>query len=520
MADFQDRVMGLTGLTIDGSSTAPSRAEFSQFLNDGVIDVTNRHLALRPLDDHLFLAVSDEQTSQGLDLDGARITSVIRESGTNNDWRVCSEIHSSRQGQVVATGSIYLATALNPVFTILDNGSVSVFPAPGSDPNAFKVYYVNNSPAETDGTALDYASTGIKYFPNDKVYLVVLYAGMKSLQSKMGATIITDISVTVAPPDVPDSPNISSPGISTVTIGSLGTVPTLTSTTPTTRVSFEDFFNTVEDGSPFGDNDPSEFSVTAVPPDALDVPELSSVGTAPDYTKPTLSNDVQSAITTFIDTDEDVELAGAKIQQFQASLAEYQADIQNELNVFNKENVEFQATIQRETQEDSLILQKYQADLATYQAEVQEYTQKLQRYSAEMGIAQQAWAKTESDSLQQYQLDIQANMNEFNEDNVIYQSTIQEAIQNATIAAQEAQKEGDLTLQASIQDYTLQLQKYQLEYSGYTAEVASQIQEYTQNLQADGIGYQWLQGQYAALKAEYDTAFMIAAPKTQLQSGR
>ena len=489
MADFQDRVMGLTGLTIDGSSTAPSRAEFSQFLNDGVIDVTNRHLALRPLDDHLFLAVSDEQTSQGLDLDGARITSVIRESGTNNDWRVCSEIHSSRQGQVVATGSIYLATALNPVFTILDNGSVSVFPAPGSDPNAFKVYYVNNSPAETDGTALDYASTGIKYFPNDKVYLVVLYAGMKSLQSKMGATIITDISVTVAPPDVPDSPNISSPGISTVTIGSLGTVPTLTSTTPTTRVSFEDFFNTVEDGSPFGDNDPSEFSVTAVPPDALDVPELSSVGTAPDYTKPTLSNDVQSAITTFIDTDEDVELAGAKIQQFQASLAEYQADIQNELNEFNKENVEFQAT-------------------------------KLQRYSAEMGIAQQAWAKTESDSLQQYQLDIQANMNEFNEDNVIYQSTIQEAIQNATIAAQEAQKEGDLTLQASIQDYTLQLQKYQLEYSGYTAEVASQIQEYTQNLQADGIGYQWLQGQYAALKAEYDTAFMIAAPKTQLQSGR
>ena len=39
------------------------------------------------------------------------------------------------------------------------------------------------------------------------------------------------------------------------------------------------------------------------------------------------------------------------------------------------------------------------------------------------------------------------------------------------------------------------------------------MQEYTQNLQADGVGYQWLQDQYNRLKAEYDAAFMIAAPK-------
>ena len=699
MADFQEQAMGITGLTIDASSTAPSRAEFSTFLNDGVIDVTQRHLRRKPSDDHLFLAVSSEQTSQGLNLNGAKITSVVRESGTNNDWKDCSEIHASMQSKVVDSASLHLATTHNPVYTILDNGAISVFPAPGSDPNAFKVYYVNNSPAETDGTALDHASTGIKFFPKDKVHLVVLYAGMKSLQSKIADTTISDISVTAVPPNVPNSPNISSPGVGTVTLGSLGTAPTLTSTTLTTRVSFNDFF---ESGSlnPFDDSDPGVLSITAVPPDIPTItastvslsqaaptynkptisltaaptignltisvsapttpsdPSISSptVGaitiaslpTAPAYTPPVVGGATEELTATMdadsagygtdadflnfskwfsvagdlIEDQEDVELASAQLQKiqayiatyqsalqnqlnnfnennvvyqagiqrnlqqaqidmqdahkeadltlqaalqdytlelqlFQAEVAKYQAqvndevqeyqqnlagdlqvwqaerttdlqqygsDIKNELNEFNKENAEYQAQLQISIQnaqledaEEAKKLQKYSSDVQSYQADVstqvQEYTQKFQRYSTELNTAYQAWQKSESDSLQQYQLDIQANLNEFNKDNVIYQSTVQEAIQNATIAAQEAQKEGDLTLQAAIQDYTLELQKYQLEYSGYTSEVSSQIQEYTQNLQADGVGYQWLQEQYARLKSEYDQAFMIQAPQ-------
>ena len=169
-------------------------------------------------------------------------------------------------------------------------------------------------------------------------------------------------------------------------------------------------------------------------------------------------------------------------------------------------------------------VQKYSAELQSYQAEVgtevQEYTQKLQRYSTEMNTVYQAWAKTESDNLQKYQLDLQNKLNEFNEDNVLYQSTIQEAIKNADIAAQEAQKEGDLTFQATIQDYTLELQKYQADVATYQAEVGAEVQEYTQNLQADGVGYQWLQDQYTRLKAEYDQAFMLAVPKQPAQGGR
>ena len=68
------------------------------------------------------------------------------------------------------------------------NRTIDVFPEPNSGGvNGFKVLYVNSSPEETDGTALDHASTGIKWFPNDKVYLVVIYAAIKSLESAMSA---------------------------------------------------------------------------------------------------------------------------------------------------------------------------------------------------------------------------------------------------------------------------------------------------------------------------------------------
>ena len=40
---------------------------------------------------------------------------------------------------------------------------------------------------ETDGSALDHASTGIKWFPDDKVYLVIIYASIKSLEQKMAS---------------------------------------------------------------------------------------------------------------------------------------------------------------------------------------------------------------------------------------------------------------------------------------------------------------------------------------------
>ena len=160
MANFDDQVMGLTGLTISGSSTAPSQSELSTFLNDGVIDVTNKVIILRPQDREFFIRESSTTASNGLDIGGASIISVIREAGADGDtdgstaWRSCRKISAAMQSRVVDVDSLHFASKYNPVYAIDDNGVVNVYPIPDGTDDGFRAYYINNVPAEADGTAL------------------------------------------------------------------------------------------------------------------------------------------------------------------------------------------------------------------------------------------------------------------------------------------------------------------------------------------------------------------------------
>ena len=85
MATFEARVEALSGLDIDGSSS-PTQTELTEFLKDGVIEATNRCIELKPDEISDFTRESSEITSQaGIQVNGARIISVVRETGTNND---------------------------------------------------------------------------------------------------------------------------------------------------------------------------------------------------------------------------------------------------------------------------------------------------------------------------------------------------------------------------------------------------------------------------------------------------
>ena len=55
MADFQTRVDALTGLT---SGTDYTTAELTEYLKDGVIEVTNRVVALKPQEAESFQKTS------------------------------------------------------------------------------------------------------------------------------------------------------------------------------------------------------------------------------------------------------------------------------------------------------------------------------------------------------------------------------------------------------------------------------------------------------------------------------
>ena len=180
MATFEVQVESLTGLDI-GASTFPDQDNLTQYLTDGVLDVTEKWLRRNPQDKERFMTVTAEGASQGVLGTEAQIVSVVRESGTDDDWIPCKKIGLAMQGPAANTDSIYLASANDPVFAIESNGVVNVYPAPGATTNAYKVYYVNNEPVDEDANPLTYADDGIKFFPKGKIPLVVMNASMKCL---------------------------------------------------------------------------------------------------------------------------------------------------------------------------------------------------------------------------------------------------------------------------------------------------------------------------------------------------
>ena len=193
MTTFQAQVEALTGLGTLSGSTNPNLTELSQFLKDGVIDVTSKSIALDPKTKIEFSRESNSQSSNGVDFDGADIIAVVRESGVANQWEECRFIDPSRQYKVTNTESLDYASKFNPAYTILDNGKVSVFPTPSGTNEHFKVYYVNNDPKDQTGNAaLVHSHSDIKYFPSDKVYLVALYAAIKSLEAKLAEYTIDE----------------------------------------------------------------------------------------------------------------------------------------------------------------------------------------------------------------------------------------------------------------------------------------------------------------------------------------
>jgi len=367
MADFEAQVNAITNLGIDGSATDPGRTELSQFLNDGIVDVTNKIAKLRPQDREQFTRVSGEVTSNGSEkVARASILSVVRESGTNNDWRPCNKISPVHQSVVTDPESLFFASKYHPSYMVAEDGAISVFPAPGSDPDAFKVYYINNNPRGDDDNSVTYATSGLAFFPKDKEYLIIIYASIKSLEASLSAVNISTFSLTAVPPDVPTLSE------SSVTI--TGTAPTYTAPSL----------------------DASSDQITEM--------EAGAIGSAQTDTEQWF--DVAGD---FIETEEDSELAAAQLQKISAYLQAYSASMQNQLHKFNDANVEYQATLQKnikdadfDNQEEARLLQKYGAEVQEYQAEVAAEVQTYQQEVAEKSTEYQWQTARLQDLKQEY----------------------------------------------------------------------------------------------------------------------
>ena len=597
---FSDEIHALAGYDADSTDATASGETFvvhtNRWLTEGAREVINN------LPDNLQKLCTSMQSftsaaagSEAETLNTGKVFGVF--AGSVN----CRSIDNTEKYRAEDSGDVLYATSTDPAYYIESN-FINVLPTSLSCKYE-EVQYP--TVANTD--------TAISVFPDEAEHLVVLYASMKALQYRMqikSSDLPSDSDLNAVPPDTPSLASVSfsesnslsisataptaislssvtytsvdsdidatAPNVSTTAVavastytGSAPNYSKLSTSAATQMNAFNDYW-VIND---FPDSDPGALSVTAVPPDVptLGTSSVTITGVAPSYGTPAQATNSFADVNTALD-NEDIELASARIN-------EAQLIIQDELNEFNQEQIQYQALLQKDladaqfdNQEDARKLQKFQAEVAEYQAEVnaqvQEYSQKLSRYQLELNTVYQAWAKTESDRISAINADVQDELNDINVQNTLYQSAIQESMQEVQIANQAHIQDAQADLQVAmdnerrsqerqlqtaindmqaivndnqrkisqyqaeaahyatqvnedVQAYTTQLQsdvqtmqgviannddlvaKFSAEITHYQAEVASQIQEFTTKIQKHTADYQWLQGQYASLKADY-----------------
>ena len=515
MATFEEQVEALTSISIDGSS-APTTTELAEYLKDGVIDVTNRMLLLRPQDVEQYMRASSTTSTNGLDVGSAKIISVIREAGADGDsdgstaWRECRKVPTHMRSRVVDQDSLYFASKYNPVYLINNNGAVNVYPVPDGTNDGFRVYYVNNEP-KGDGVsdALAAGHTTIGFFPKDKVYLVILYASIKSLQSALSAVNISTFSLSAsAPVSIPGNPSITGVSVGAVTIASLPTAPDYVS--PTTTIS----------GVAWATEYPSR--ITAISASLLLIKDaVDQAATAAGKFEATDADSIFGDESTFLTADSQLTYVKDALIKAQTLIdgATMGGDTEPESAQFwlNDEDTEMvQATLQTAQTE----IQRAQAEIQHWTVmgdmrvkEIQAALQEADGYAKEV----QAYLSATPVKIQEYQAKVQDALNEFNDANVVYQAGVQRNFQQAQLDMQDAMKEADIDLQEKIQDYTLELQRVSIDAQKYQALVAAEVQAYQQEIAEKSSEYQWQVARLQDLKLEYNQAFAIMAPK-QAQS--
>ena len=584
--------MNFTNAVVDLSGAIPSTGDLTQWANDGVIDVLSRTKITDPGSLNLF-AQEKTVADGGLTVANTTVLYVHRDSVN------CRLVDGKDRHAVVDTASFAYATASDPVFFIHE-AKLYVKPTSGTTVKASIV-----DPGEISDIA---GTTAIAYFPTDRYNLVVMYAALQVLHHKMVVTTmpedlsletIVPLSLSTVVPTAPTAPVFSvldaelQNTTGTITKSLSGTAPIYSTPSPNLSIeSFDTFSGSF-----------ANLSISIAPPVAPATPSFSTpnittvtlgpLASAPIYTPPaitnaadtSLGNDTDMDVTEFstatwtdldfdfdnenidflkwfqvvgdmIQNQEDVALASMQLQKIGSFLNAYNIAMQNKLNIFNDANTEYQTSVQTAIQnaqiaaqeaqtEGNLLFQKetseYGSKLNKFQAEVQLYQQEINSQVSEfgqnIGKLMQTWSGEQQNELARFGVEMQNNLNHFNASSTEYQATIQRdmAELNSQLQADisKMSKSTDLDiqnksqeLQKQVTDYNSQISKYQAEVGSYQQQISAIVGENGQNLQrtaetnsskiqdfgarvqkASGE-YQWMTGQYATIKAQYEQSFI------------
>jgi len=558
MATFEAQVEGLTGLSIDGSSS-PTQTELSQFLKDGVVDVINK-LIKTDKSAATTLGIVTSESGSGTIIDGV-ILDVWGSDGTND--HPATAVPASIGKRAVDTDSLAYRSKYNPCY-YREGKRVIVKPNGGS---ILHITY----------PSVAYDQETIYNVPNQYISLIMIYAGIKALGNALSAkTFPSDVSLPVLPSlptltatptsnAVPPTLAIISTSLPTFSEPSAVVMPAALADV---NISFDlpEFPTFIQPSVPTLSSSLPEFPTFIKPA----VPTLSSSSVTLPGNIP-LMGSVESAaaystIDTYIDTEEDVELAATKIKEMGLKLKEYETDIQKNLNAFNANNVQYQASVQKalqdaqlESQDDVQKVQKFQAEVqaesARTQSDAQEYQQKLateiqtfqaniQKYSAEVQSQQQKTAIDVQEYQQKLGKDLQTYQAETGYDVAKLTAEVQKEVhrftqdlakENAVFQAALGKYQAEVSKisadnQSSIQKYSADIQKYSSDVQGvstenqtligkYNAEVqpiigkfSAEIQKYSAEIQKAQADYQWMQGRQQGLLQEYYSAFAQGQP--------
>ena len=341
MATFEDQVEALTGISIDGSSN-PTQTELSSFLVDGVRDVVNRMIEARPAELSKFTNTTN--STSYVDKIG-KVLAVLREHDSTTILRKCTVIDPGDRYDATDVESLNYRSKTNPGFYELD-GAIYTVPSAGSGNNDIVVTQVHYDTGLVFGDTYGASNSSIVSFPSDYEYLVAMYAAIKALHRKMGASVV---SVTAVPPDIPT--------LTTQSVSITGTAPTYTA--PVIGGATEVLTTTMDAG--------------AIGSDKTDFSKWWDV------------------VGDYIEDQEDTELAGTQLQKIATYVSAYSQAMQSQLHIFNDANVEYQANLQKDIKDASLAdaadarkLTKYSSEIAEYTAavgaEIQEKKTKMEHY--------------------------------------------------------------------------------------------------------------------------------------------
>ena len=334
MATYQVKVEDLIGSVGD-------TAAISDFCTDTARELVN----IAPKDILHVMAEEIDDSGSGATLSNAKFLYAKK------DGYEAPKVEPDKTARYTDSNSIYYATTKSPICYILKNKAF-VKPSGGQ---VFAVKFPTIAYGDSFGS---YASSGT-VVAQELEPIILLGAAVKGRLRQL-ADKRTSLPTGLVFPSTPSVPSLSANQI-----GTLATAPVYTA--PKVGGATEELTATIEAATAGEATDKYDFSRWF------------------------------DLVADYIEDSEDIELAQAQIQKISTYLNSYAQAMQNQMNVFNDANVEYQAELQRVTenarlssQDDAQLLQKYQAELQNYSnelnAQVQSYTSDLQRFSQEHGL--------------------------------------------------------------------------------------------------------------------------------------